>query len=263
MLAAYLTDGLKAGLVAGLVFGLFMAFVANPLVVHADERNHAAVADDHGHEAAGADGDHAHETAGAQEGPDAGPVPVTEFVSVVSGGLWAVLLGIVCFGIAFYFLEPVIPGTGATKSYVLGVAGFITVSGAPWLVLPPVSPGSEQPIPVDTRLLLSSVMMIAGAVSCLLAGRLYNRLYQSRGQVLASGVAVLPFGALLLSAQFAPQSTVEHALAPELQQGLNGLFVFGQMLVWLVLSTMHAQLRSTARTGSQPASSIDSAVTAD
>jgi hypothetical protein len=233
MFAAYLTRGVKAGLVAGLVFGLFVALVANPLVGYADERNHAAS----GH---GGSGEHVHE--GADTGDSAA---VDTAVSVVSSGLWAVLLGGVFFGIAFYLLEPAVPGTGATKSYVLGAAGFVTVSGAPWLVLPPVSPGAHQSIPAGTRLLLYGGMMIAGALVCLLAGGVYNRLRRSTGRVVAAVVGVLPFGLLAIPVVVAPTNTVQGALSPTLRTGLVGLFVFGQVLLWLVLAATHARLQST------------------
>jgi hypothetical protein len=214
------------------VFGLFVALVANPLVVYADERAHAA--SEHG-------GAHVHESAETQ----GSATVVTKAVSAVSGGLWAVLLGGVFFGIAFYILEPAVPGTGATKSYVLGAAGFVTVSGAPWLVLPPVSPGAPQSIPAGTRLLLYGGMMIAGALVCLLAGGVYNRLRRSNGHVTAAVGGLLPFGLLAVPAAAAPTNTVQGALSPTLRAGLIGLFVFGQVLLWLVLAATHARLQST------------------
>jgi len=151
----------------------------------------------------------------------------------------------VFFGIAFYRLEPAVPGTGATKSYVLGAAGFVTVSGAPWLVLPPVSPGVRQSIPAGTRLPLYGGMMLAGALVCLLAGGVYSRLHQSNGRVVAAVGGMLPFGLLAIPAVVAPTNTVQSALAPTLRAGLVGLFVFGQGLLWLVLAATHARLQST------------------
>lgn len=394
----YLTRGVKAGLVAGLVFGLFMAVVANPLVVYADEMNHAAE-EGHGHghgeggtpwewagsyqlepgtytytfeqgpdpamhlavlrsdetgqeaihategtagdlygnhdsaaavgdggtlspasdtlydlqfadsgettftldiERAGSyvlyaehvpsefdasltsesgaavepavtegGGDHGHEAEGGHGG-EAGhhdaavSAAVNETLSVVAGGLWAVLLGGVVFGIGFYFLEPVIPGTGAIKSYLLGLAGFVTVSGAPWLVLPPVAPGAQQSIPVGTRLLLYGGMMAAGALACVLSGSVYNRLVASNGRALAAVGAVLPFCLLAVPAVLAPTNVVEEALAPELRAGLTGLFVFGQVLVWLLLAAAHAQFAPTDGPRAEvTASSSESVLTAD
>ncbi len=243
MLAAYLTRGVKAGLVAGIVLALFVAIVANPLVVYADETNHA-VGESHHEE--GSHAESAHGEGGHGDGDHSEPavsLAATKAVSILSSGLWAVLLGGVVFGIAFYFLEPAIPGTGATKSYVLAGAGFVTVSGAPWLVLPPVAPGAEQSLAVDTRLLLYGGMMVAGALTCLLAGYVYKRVSASSGRLVAGLAAVLPFGLLAIPAVLAPTNAVEGALAPELRTGLVGLVVFGQLLVWLALAATHAQLR--------------------
>ncbi|WP_254522508.1 CbtA family protein [Natrinema caseinilyticum] len=271
MLAEYLTRGVKAGLVAGLVFGLFMAIVANPLVAYADELNHAAAADgpdthhSHGQDAEHGHGHDAHD--GGEKGDHhdtAVSMGVNKTVSVISGGLWAVLLGGAVFGLGFYVLEPAIPGTGATKSYVLGLAGFITVSGAPWLVLPPASPGAQQSLPVGIRLLLYGGMMVAGGLTCLLAGSVYTRLRESNGGAVAAVGAVVPFVLLAIPTVLAPTNTVRGALSPGLRAGLTGLFVFGQLLVWLVLATTHAQFRSADDSSAEfGTSSPDPAVTTD
>lgn len=256
MLAAYLTRGVKAGLVAGLVFALFMAVVANPLVIYADEMNHAA-GEGHGHSGA-----HGHEEGGHAESTVS--IAANKAVSVLSSGLWAVLLGGVVFGIAFYFLEPAIPGSGATKSFVLGAAGFITVSGAPWLVLPPAPPGVQQSLAVNTQLLLYGGMMVAGAVTCLLSGYVYNRVSASSGRLLAGVAALVPFSLLAVPTVLAPTNVVGGELSPDLQAGLIGLIVFGQALVWLALAASHALLRANDKSGSQPPTTgADTAVSAD
>lgn len=250
MLAAYLTQGIKAGLVAGVVLALFMAIVANPLVVHADETNQAAV-DGHGGEV----GEH-QDTAAS--------MTINKIVSVLSSGLWAVLLGGVVFGIAFYFLEPAIPGTGATKSFVLAAAGFITVSGAPWLVLPPASPGAQQSLAVNTRLLWYAGMMVAGAATCLLSGYVYKRVRASSADLLAGIAALVPFGLLAIPTVLAPTNDVVGALGPDLKAGILGLIVFGQVLVWLALAASHALLRTSGESGSRPSTAdTEAAVSAD
>lgn len=246
MFADYLVRGVKAGLVAGLVFGLLMAFVANPVVGFADEMNHAGEGG-HGHggthvaDGHSGEGGH-HDTAVS--------AAVNKTVSVLAGGLWAVLLGGVVFGIAFYFLEPAIPGTGATKSYVLGAAGFVTVSGAPWLVLPPAAPGAEQSLPVETRLPLYAGMMVAGAFVCLLAGSVYNRASDAVGAASAAAVAMPPLALLAVPAVLAPTNAVSGTLPADLRAGVTGMVVFGQALLWLVLAGTHAQLHDADRTES-------------
>ena len=232
MLATYLKWGVKAGVVAGLVFGLLMALVANPLVVFADEFEHG--------------GD---PTVGQHHEEDGEPhdsvvsMAVTNGVSIVSGVLWGVLLGGVVFGIAYYFLEPAIPGTGGTKSYLLAVAGFVTVSGAPWLVLPPQPPGVEHALPAETSITLYGGMMLAGALVCLLAGFVYSRLRDIRRRKTAAVVAVLPLCLLAIPAALSPANAVEGSLPPELATGLTGLIVFGQAFLWLLLAGTHARLR--------------------
>jgi hypothetical protein len=245
MFAAYLKRGVKAGLVAGLVFGLFVALVANPLVAYADELNHTEA--EHTH-ADAADG-HGHGSAVS--------AAVNKTVSVVSSGLWAVLLGGVFFGGAFYFLEPVVPGTGATKSYVLGGAGFVTVSGAPWLVLPPVAPGAEQSLPASTRLLLYGGMMVAGALVCLLSGGVYNRVQESNGPLLAAVAGVAPLALLAIPVVLVPTNTVQGSLSPTLRTGLTGLFVFGQLLLWTLLATLHARFDSERAAAAESLSTAD------
>jgi hypothetical protein len=262
MLAAHLTRGVKAGLVAGLVFGLFVAVVANPLVGYADGAGHA-VEDGHGAGEAGHDHAGGHTSEAGSHHDTVVSTAVTKAVSVASAGLWAVLLGGVFFGLVYYLFEPAIPGTGATKSYVLAGAGFVTVSGAPWLVLPPVTPGAEQSLAVATRLTLYGGMMAAGALSCLAAGYAYNRVGESRGRGPAVLVAVLPLALLAVPAVLAPTNTVQGGLSPALRAGLTGLTVFGQALLWLVLAATHARLQSGADAAGFEASTPDTAVTAD
>ncbi|WP_415383560.1 CbtA family protein [Halosimplex sp. TS25] len=250
MLARHVTRGVKTGLVAGLAFGLLVALVANPLVAFADELGHEG-----GHATGGQHADHAegaHAGGGDtgadgadHESPHDGAVSaaVTSAVSAVSGVLWGVLLGGVVFGVAFALLEPAIPGTGAAKSYVLAAAGFVTVSGAPWLVLPPQPPGAEQALPTATRLPLYAGMMVAGALACLLAGALYRELRERRGRVAAAAAASLSLGLLAAPAALAPANGVTHSLPAALSSGLVGLVVFGQAFLWLVLAAAHARLR--------------------
>jgi hypothetical protein len=230
VLTEYLARGVKAGLVAGLVFGVFVALVANPLVGFADGAGHGA--DEH----TGAEGQH----------ESAVSATVNHAVSVVAGGLWGVLLGAVVFGVCFYFLEPTLPGTGATKSFVLAGLGFVTVSGAPWLVLPPRPPGVEQSLATGTRISLYAGAMVAGAAVCLLSVALFGRLVERRGRLVASLAAVLPFGLLAVPALLAPTNAVTHGLSTDLAAGVVGLVVFGQLLVWFLLAATHAWLAPTA-----------------
>ncbi|MEF8872533.1 MAG: CbtA family protein [Haloarculaceae archaeon] len=253
MLAATLTRGVKAGLVAGVVFALFVVLVANPLVVYADGLHHGDGEATH-HSADGHHADGQHESLVS--------MTLASGVSVVSAGLWAVLLGGVVFGVGFYFLEPAIPGSGAMKSYVLAAAGFVTVSGAPWLVLPPVPPGVEQSLATTPRLLWYGGMMVAGALVCLLSGYAYTRLSQSRGRLAGVTGALAAFGLLAVPVLLAPPSAGQGTLPAALQNGLTGLVVFGQILLWLTLAATHAQLATHAAT-ERVVTSVDTPVTGD
>ena len=256
MLATYLKRGVKAGAVAGLVFGLLVALVANPLVAFADELGHGGVH---------AVGEH-QEGSGGEQHDGAVSMAVTNGVSVVSSVLWGVLLGGVVFGIAYYFLEPAIPGTGGERSYLLAVAGFITVSGAPWLVLPPRPPGVEQALPTGTRIALYGGMMAAGALVCLLAGLAYGRVRDTHGRPTAAVVALFCLCLLAIPAALSPVNAAESSLPSELAAGLTGMVVFGQALLWLLLAGTHARLcrRSTDTVAAGPATSpADGPFTAD
>ncbi|SEH40335.1 Probable cobalt transporter subunit (CbtA) [Halopenitus malekzadehii] len=298
MLAEYLTRGVKAGAVAGLVFGLFVALVAAPTVAFADELGH----DDAAIEAGGTDAttaDHTHEEGGHAHGDDGGhdhaeegghahdaavSGPVTTVVSIASSALWGVLLGAVVFGAGFYLLEPLLPGApgSGVKQAVLAGIGFITVSGAPWLVLPPRSPGVEASLTISTRLWLYGGMMVLGAISGLLALWTFDRLRPAeradvaaradvdgrvdadgrdghgRSPALAAAGALAPFGLLVIAAFLAPTTTVESTLPASLSAGLVGMTVFGQLLLWATLAGAHAWLVRRRRGTGRPIDAVNS-----
>jgi predicted cobalt transporter CbtA len=247
MFFEYLKRGLVAGLVAGLAFGVFMAFVGNPFVGYAD-----ALAHGEGHAAeTGGDGHHeeaegAHEESGHHGTESSGSVvsmAMTKLVSVLASGFWGLLFGAAAFGIAFYFLEPAIPGAAGTKSYLMAAAGFVTVSGAPWLALPPVAPGMQQALPTETRLLVYGGMMVAGAAACGLAGYAYNRLREDYGRPLAVVVAAVPLAALLVAVPLAPANPTTGDVPATLAAAFRGFVVFGQLGLWFVLASVHAWLQ--------------------
>ena len=226
MLTGHVLRGAKAGVVAGLAFGLFVALVGNPLVGYAET-----------FEAGGHGG---------------GPVvsgAVTAVVGIVGGVLFGVLLGAVFLGAGFYFLEPAIPGEGGTKSYVAAAAGFVTVSGAPWLVLPPQPPGVEQSLPVETRLGLYLLGMVAGALACGLSGYAYGRLRVRFGRPVAVVGALAPLGLLLVVVPLAPANAVSGPVPGGFADVFRAVTVAGQVGLWLVLAGVHAWLLRRDRSG--------------
>jgi hypothetical protein len=214
MFARYAARGLKAGAVAGVAFGLFVAFVGDPLV-HLSE---AVVA---GHE-------HAGETGG---------VVLGSATSIVAGGLWGLLAGL-CFGVAYYVAEPALPGGADARSYLLAAAGFVTVAGAPWLVLPPQPAGIEPVLGTDARLFWYVTMLVAGALACGLALAAYSRT-RSRGRAVAVAAATVPFALPLGLAVVAPASA---GVGSTFATTYRGVVALGQVVLWGTLATAHGWL---------------------
>lgn len=224
MLTTYLIRGLKAGLVAGLVFGLFVALVGNPLVGFAEAASHG-----HGDAA-----DRAHDGQGS-----AVSAVVERGASVAAGVALGLFLG-AAFGIAYYFLEPAVPGAGDTKSYLLAAAGFATVSGAPWLAFPPQAPGVEHALPADVRIAWYGGMMVVGALACGAAGRAYATLRPTSGRVVALAAVAASLATVLTVALLAPGDPT--TVAGGVEAVYRGVVVFGQLALWAALAGAHAWL---------------------
>jgi predicted cobalt transporter CbtA len=231
MLSAYLVRGLKAGLVAGVVFGLFVALVATPVIGFAEGLDAGA-----GHDAGSHGDDHSHAESAVSGA-------LAEATSVLGGVVFGLLLGLV-FGAAFYFLEPAIPGEGDTRSYLLAAAGFVTVSGAPWLVVPPQLPGVEATLATDLRIGIYVGMMVAGALACLATGAVFDRLRQ-RGcemNVARAGAAVPLVALALIGGVVLPVEPTTGSAPAALAAGYRGLVVVGQLGLWGALAASHAWL---------------------
>lgn len=217
MFYQYLKRGLIAGLIGGTAYGVFVAVVATPLITHAEsfEQGHSEAA-------------------------------VSELVAITTsigaGVGWGLLLGLVVFGAVYFFLEPAIPGRPDTKSYLLGAAGFITASGAPWLILPPVPPGVENALPTETRITWYVIMMVAGAFACGLAGYTYRRLRHRVNHPIAIAGALLPFALLAIPVVVAPANPVTGPIPGALATAFSGMVATGQLVLWLGLSGTHAWL---------------------
>ena len=239
MLAEYVVRGAKAGLVAGLLFGLFVALVANPLIAVADGQGHA----DAHHQEVGDHGDAHHESAVS--------ATTTNAVSVGSSVLWALLLGTVVFGLLGYVLGPIVPGEGRVQGYLLALGGFVTVSGGPWLLLPPTVPGAERSIASETGMVLYGGMVVASALACLLAAVSYDRLRDRCRRSTATAAALVPLGALATVGAVSPFDSVTGSLSPDLAGAVLGTVVFGQALLWLALAATHARLEPTADEATQ------------
>ena len=219
MATDYLERGALAGVAGGLVYGLFLATVGQNFTVGL-------------------------ETFEAGHHHGGGPVVsalTTAAVSVGGGVLWGLLFGIAGFGMAYYFFEPALPGTGATKRLSLAAAGFLVVSGAPWLVLPPQPPGVEQGLPTETRLLWYGVMMLVGAVVVGCAGVAFRH---SEGRATATRVAVtlLPLALLAVPVALAPANPVTGGVPAPLAAAYRWTVVFGQVTLWGTVAAVHTWL---------------------
>jgi len=239
MFRSYVERGLCAGAAGGLAFGLFVAVIGNPLVGHAEKLGHAG------------------EESGVHGGESVVSDAVANLVSVGGGVLWGLFLGTVAFGAVYYFLEPAIPGTGATKRYVLAAAGFVTASGAPWLVLPPQPAGVEAALPTGTRILWYGGMVAAGAAVCLFAGYAYQRLTaRGTGRPTAALAALAPFASLAVPVAVAPTTAAAGDTPAGMVAAYRGFVVFGQATLWFVLASAHAWLG----TPSPPPGAVDRSV---
>jgi len=217
MLFAYLRRGVIAGAVGGTIYGVFTLTVVSNLISLAESL---------------ATGHHA-------EHESAVPEILTIVVSVGGGVLWGIVLGLVVFGVVYYFLEPALPGSQESKSYLLGGAGFIIVSGAPWLVLPPLPPGIEQGLPTETRILWYVIMMGTGAIACGIAVVLYNRLHGRWGRLVAIVAAGTPVILIIGVAIAAPTNPTSGAVPARFVATYQWIIAFGQAGLWFTLASIH------------------------
>lgn len=213
MIADYLRRGVAAGGVAGIGYGLYMALVGNPLSAYVEHAAH----------------DHTH--------GGGGPVSeaTTAAVSAGSGLLWATLLGGV-FAVALYLLEPALPGSATARSYVLAGAGFLTVSGVPWLALPPAAPGAIHQYPIGARMRAYVGLMFLGAITAAAAVLAYKRAGRRHVGlgVVAGAVPVLLVAVVLAVA--APTVTTYPDHPADLVAAYQGLAVLTQAGIWVLVA---------------------------
>lgn len=219
MATEYLERGALAGAVGGLGYGLFQATAGNSFTAGLEtfESGHS-----HG----------------------GGPVVdgvATATVGVGGGVLWGLLFGVAVFGIGYYFLEPALPGAGVTKRVALAAAGFLTVSGAPWLVLPPQPPGVEQALPTETRMLWYAGMMAAGALVAASCALTYRRT-ASRHTAVTGLATAFPLALLAVPVALAPANAVSGPVPTALTSAYRWTVVFGQMGLWATVAAVHSSL---------------------
>ena len=215
MATEYLERGALAGVAGGLVYGLFVATVGNSFTAGLETFEHS-----HG---------------------GGGPVVselTTAAASVGGGVLWGLLFGIAVFGVAYYLFEPALPGDGPGKRLALAAGGFLVVSGAPWLVLPPQPPGVEQALPTATRLRWYAGMIVAGTLVVGLCGLAYRRT-AGRQTAVRAGAPLLPLALLVIPVFLAPANPVHGEVPAALAAAYRWTVVFGQLLLWATIAVAH------------------------
>jgi predicted cobalt transporter CbtA len=172
--------------------------------------------------------------------------------------VWGLLCRVAGLGVAYYFLEPARPGSGATKRLALAGGGFLAVSGAPWLALPPQPPGVEQALSTETRMLWYGGLMVAGALVAVLAGLAHRRTSGRHTAVRALATAA-PLALLAVPVLLAPANPVTSDVPAALAAAYRWTGVFGQLTMWAAIGGVHAWLGDPELATEE----IDYAATAD
>lgn len=233
MIGTELKRGALAGVVGGTVYGCFVALVGTPLITVAE------TFEEHGH-------------GGAPAVPDT----VATITSIGGGVVFGALFGTLVFGLAHYLLDPALPGKADTRSYLLGAFGFVTVSGAPWVALPPRPPGVEAALGTQARLGIYVGMMVLGALACVGVIRAYRR-YRNGDLAVALGIGVIAVLVVPVVGTLVPTGIAHSPIPDALAAGFRWTVVFGQVMLWLVLASTHAWLARRADDAPAPAPSID------
>ncbi|SDR36296.1 CbtA family protein [Natronobacterium texcoconense] len=234
MIYDYLKRGVAAGVLAGLAYGLYIALVANPLLEYIHDAGHGH---DHSH---GHDHGHGHDHSHAVS------ETTNAVVSVGSGILWGILLAGV-FALAYYFLEPELPGRETATAAILGAAGFFSVSIVPWLVLPPAAPGGEATLGIDARLAIYTGLIGLGILVSGVAIVGYRRLAPA-GRLKALAGASVPIVITVAGLSIAPPTIITQPdVADELVYAFQGSALLSQAALWALIAGGFVWFQNRAR----------------
>lgn len=223
MIFDYLQRGAIAGAIGGSVYGFYVAVVGNPMVNYIEGLVHQGHDHSHGpgHESLVSEG-------------------IMQAISIGTSVALGLLFGIVMFGLVYYFLEPTLPIRGG--SFLLGVIGFLVVSGIPWLVLPPAAPGVEMEMTTGTGLWLYAGLMGTAIVACLFGGYAYYRV-ENRSRSVAAIVGITAFTMVVSAAVLlAPAPEYKSDLSADLETAYIGVVAVGQLGLWGITAAIHEQL---------------------
>lgn len=169
-------------------------------------------------------------------------------VSVGGGVLWGALLGVLGVGVVDCLLEPAIPGPPGLKSYLLGAAGFVTVSGAPWLVLAaPVTGGRTGRPDADPRRLMPRGGRCGGPGGA--AGYLYNAVREAWGRLRATVTAGGPLLLLVGLAVLVPGTPTSTERPQQFIAAYQEVIGFSPAALWFALAGVRAWMVSQPPSG--------------
>jgi len=152
MIADYIKRGLASGIAGGTVFALYLFFIVSPYI----EAIEAIHTESH------------HSSADAI-------LTVSSFIDIGSSILWGMLLGLI-FAAFYYIFEVSIPGSKIHKPFLLAGAGFMAISGLPWLLLPPSLEPVVQRLSQTTRTVMYIVSIGSGAFTAGATMYVYRRI---------------------------------------------------------------------------------------
>lgn len=208
MVSRYLRRGVAAGTVAGTIMAGYLSLMFWLPIHHAETGRHH----------------HSAETA----------FTLSTMIDIGSSVLWGVLLGLI-FALVYFIFEHSLPGSARVKPYTLALAGFVTVSGGPWLLLPPTPETVVQPLGATTRILLYLGGMAGGAVATSGSFYLYRRI--SAGSIGRQLLVSLTPIWLLITTSIALHLIILPVSIPAESASVIVVVATGQLLLWLVIAT--------------------------
>ena len=224
MFSSYLKRGGVAGLAGGLIFGAYTGFIIGPLITVAEtfEQSHEL----------------------RSHGTSFITSVTTTTTSITAGILWGIFLGVLVFGVIYFFIEPLLPGVEGIKSYVIAGGGLLSLSGAPWLILPPQPPGADQSLPTDIRIIIYIVMIVVGVVTFGLSISAWRRL-DNRLKYLGAALPIVILVFISITTSVNPITT---SLPTSFVALFQAIVTTGQLILWSVTAIVHAKLTQKVKT---------------
>ncbi|MFB9953466.1 CbtA family protein [Rhizobium puerariae] len=227
-----------AGLLSGLLLTVMQSFSTVPLILQAETYENAAPEAGHSHEAAPAAGATAPAAADHHHDEEAW-MPADGFERFIYTAA-ADVLAAIGFGLVMIAGAEALGGFGGWRGGLLfGIAGFLTVSLAPGLGLPPELPGMPA-----AELGPRQIWWVSTAV-CTAAG--LGLLAYTRSAVLAALAIVLLIAPHLVGAPLPPSH--ETAVPIELHARFVNAVYATNLVFWAALGTLAGVIRERFRAG--------------